>query len=47
MDKYLEDNNKVNYKYCNNYCDGYCWGDPDWYCSCDYEGCQPLCGEYE
>ena len=47
MDKYLEDNNKVNYKSCKNYCDGYCWGDPDYYCLCDYEGCQPLCEEYK
>lgn len=47
MDKYLADNNKVNYKSCKNYCDGYCLGDPSWYCSCDYEGCQPLCEEYE
>ena len=47
MDKYLADNNEVNYKYCKNYCDGYCLGDPSWYCKCDYEGCQPLCEEYE
>ena len=43
MDKYLEDN----YKPCKKYYDGYCCGDPSWYCSCDYEGCQPLCEEYE
>lgn len=47
MDKYLEDNNEANYKLCKNYCDGYCWEDPDCYCICDYEGCQPLCEEYE
>ena len=47
MDKYLEDNNEVNYDLCKNYCDGYCWEDPDYYCLCDYEGCQPLCEEYE
>ncbi len=43
MDKYLEDN----YKSCKNYRDGYCWGNPDYYCLCDYEGCQPLCEECE
>ena len=47
MDKYLEDNNQVNYGTCKNYCDGYCWEDPNWHCLCDYEGCQPLCEEYE
>lgn len=24
-----------------------CWEDIDYYCLCDYEGCQPLCEEYE
>lgn len=47
MDKYLADNNEVNYKPCKKYYDGYCWGNPDYYCLCDYEGCQPLCEEYE
>ena len=47
MDKYLSDNNEVNYKPCKKYYDGYCWDNPSWYCSCDYEGCQPLCEEYE
>lgn len=47
MDKYLVDNNEVNYKPCKKYYDGYCWDNPSWYCLCDYEGCQPLCEEYE
>ena len=47
MDKYLADNNEVNYKPCTKYYDGSCWEDPNWYCICDYEGCQPLCEEYE
>lgn len=47
MDKYLADNNEVNYKPCTKYYDGYCWEDPNWYCLCDYEGCQPICEEYE
>ena len=47
MDKYLADNNEVNYKPCKKYYDGYCWEDPNWYCLCDYEGCQPICEEYE
>lgn len=47
MDKYLADNNEVNYGPCKKYYNGYCLEHPSWYCICDYEGCQPLCEEYE